>query len=146
MTSTAGNKTAAARSKARRFALQALYQMQMTGCSHHDVLAEFLADHDMKKVDTDLLSKLLVGIAEHGGSLLRDLTPLMERDPERLDPIERATLMIGAFELSYCREVPYRVAIDESIELSKRFGATESHRFINSVLDRLAKITRADEV
>ena len=143
---TAGSQSPAARSKARRFALQALYQMQMTGCSHHDVLAEFLADHDMKKVDTDLLSKLLRGIEENKARLLEDLTPLMQREADRLDPIERAVLMIGAYELSFCLEVPYRVAIDESIDLSKRFGATESHRFVNSVLDRLARKTRSHEV
>ncbi len=120
--------------------------MHMTGCSHHDVLAEFLADHDMKKVDTDLLSKLLGGIEENKAQLLEDLTPLMEREANRLDPIERAVLMIGAFELSYCLEVPYRVAIDESIDLTKRFGAIESHRFVNSVLDRLARKTRSHEV
>ncbi|MEM7362407.1 MAG: transcription antitermination factor NusB [Pseudomonadota bacterium] len=141
-----GNKSPAARSKARRFALQALYQMQMTGCSHYDVLSEFMADHDMKNVDTDLLSTLLGGIEAHKENLFDALTPLMEREADRLDPIERAVLMIGAFELSFCPEVPYRVAIDESIELSKRFGATESHRFINAVLDRLARKIRIHEV
>ena len=140
------NKSPAARSKARRFALQALYQMQMTACSHYDVLSEFMADHDMKNVDTDLLSNLLGGIEAHKENLFDALVPLMEREADRLDPIERAVLMIGAFELSFSPEVPYQVAIDESIELSKRFGATESHRFINAVLDRLARKIRIHEV
>ena len=92
------------------------------------------------------MSNLLGGIEAHKENLFDALVPFMEREADRLDPIERAVLMIGAFELSFCPEVPYRVAIDESIELSKRFGATESHRFINAVLDRLARKIRIHEV
>jgi N utilization substance protein B len=139
------SQTRAARSKARRFALQALYQVQLTGCSTIEAERQFLDDHDMRKVDTVLLHKLLFGIDQHRQQLIEVISPHLHIPFEKLDPVEKATILIGAFELCYSIEVPYKVVINESIELVKRFGATESHKFVNPVLDRVAAEQRPHE-
>jgi len=135
----------ASRSKARRFVLQALYQMHMSGTSAVDVFAQFQQSHDMKRVDTEYLRGLLIGIDTHRVELLALIEPKLERKVKELDPIETAALLIGAYELQHKIELPYRVAINEGVELAKQFGATESHRLVNSVLDALARELREPE-
>lgn len=135
----------ASRSKARRFVLQALYQIHMNGTSAVDVFAQFTADYDMKKVDTQYLRDLLLGIEAGREQLLELIAPKLERDLAELDPIETAALLIGSFELKSRIDLPYRVAINESVELAKQFGGSESHKLINSVLDALAKDLREVE-
>ena len=135
----------ASRSKARRFVLQALYQMQLNGGTAIDVFAQFSIDHDMKKVDTVYLRELLLGIDSSRDELMELIEPRLERPVAELDPIERAALLIGTFELSKRIDLPYRVAINEGVELSKQFGAAESHKLVNSVLDSLAKELREVE-
>lgn len=137
--------SAASRSKARRFVLQALYQMQMNGDSAVDVFAQFALDNDMKKVDTQYLRDLLLGIDAGRANLMGLIEPKLERKVSELDPIETAALLVGAFELLNRIELPYRVAINEGVELAKQFGAAESHKLVNSVLDALAKDLRQAE-
>ncbi len=137
--------TPASRSKARRFVLQALYQMRMTGAPAVEVFAQFSANHDMKRVDTVYLRELLMGIDSQRESLFALMAPHLSRKVEELDPIEMATLLVGAYELKNRIELPYRVAINESIELAKQFGAAESHKLVNSVLDLLAQDLREPE-
>ncbi|XOV86020.1 MAG: transcription antitermination factor NusB [Pseudomonadota bacterium] len=137
--------TPASRARARRFALQALYQQQLTGCSANEVELQFNQDYDLKRVDTGYLHALLTGIEAHREALMAEVTPLLDRPPEELDPISRAALLIGAFELIHRIDIPYRVAINEGVELAKQFGADESHRFVNSVLDALSKLHRQIE-
>ena len=135
----------AARSKARRFVLQALYQMHMTGTTAAEVETQFRQDHDMKRVDTEYLHDVLMGIAKQKSELIAQLTPQLDRAFEELDPVETAALKIGAFELIHRVDVPYRVVINEGVELVKQFGASESHKLVNTVLDSLAKIHREAE-
>ncbi|MFT7244926.1 MAG: N utilization substance protein B [Candidatus Azotimanducaceae bacterium] len=135
----------ASRSKARRFVLQALYQMHMSGTSAVDVYAQFRQSHDMKRVDTEYLQGLLIGIDTHRAELLALIGPKLERKIEELDPIETAALLIGTYELQHKIELPYRIAINEGVELAKQFGATESHKLVNSVLDALARDLREPE-
>lgn len=135
----------AARSKARRFVLQALYQMHMTGTTAAEVETQFRQDHDMKRVDTEYLHDVLIGIAKNKSELIAQVTPQLDRKFEELDPVETAALKIGAFELMHRVDVPYRVVINEGVELVKQFGASESHKLVNTVLDSLAKIHREAE-
>lgn len=135
----------ASRSKARRFVLQALYQMHMSGTSAVDVYAQFRQSHDMKRVDTEYLQGLLIGIDTNRAELLALIGPKLERKLKELDPIETAALLIGTYELQHKIELPYRIAINEGVELAKQFGATESHKLVNSVLDALARELREPE-
>ena len=130
--------TTAARRKARRFALQALYQMELTGDSASVVEQQFLCDHDMKRVDTAYLHELLVGIAAQEDALLEVIKAKLDRDISEINPVEKAILLIGCFELSERIDVPYKVVINEAIELAKLFGASESFKYVNSILDQLA--------
>jgi N utilization substance protein B len=135
----------ASRSKARRFVLQALYSMHMSRASAVDVFAQYRQNHDMKKVDTEYLRGLLIGIDAHRADLLALIKPKLERELNELDPIETAALLIGVYELQYKIELPYRVVINEGVELAKQFGAAESHKLVNSVLDALARELREIE-
>ncbi len=137
--------TSAGRGKARRFALQALYQMKMTGCSAAEVESQFLQDHEMKRVDTAYLHELLAGISEHKEELSTQIKSRLDRDIDELDPVEMAALYVSTFELIHRIDIPHRVVINEGVELAKQFGAAESHKFVNSVLDGLAKDHRQDE-
>lgn len=137
--------TPAARSKARRFALQALYQMQLSGCNAVEAENQFRQDFDMKRVDTTYLHELLTGVETHWNVLIDAFASRLGRPEPELDPIERAVLLIGAFELIYRIDVPFRVVINENVELAKQFGASESHRLVNSVLDALARQFRSVE-
>lgn len=125
--------------------MQALYQMHMSGTSAVDVFTQFKQSHDMKRVDTEYLRGLLIGIDAHRTELLALIEPKLERKVKELDPIETAALLIGTYELQHKIELPYRIAINEGVELAKQFGATESHRLVNSVLDALARDLREPE-
>jgi transcription antitermination protein NusB len=138
-------QTPASRSKARRFALQALYQMQMTLCSAGEVEAQFLQDYDMKRVDLVYLHDLLVGIEGQQPAITAAYGPRLDRPEAEVDPVERAVLLIGTFELLHRIDVPFRVVINESVELAKQFGAAESHKFINSILHAIATECRQAE-
>jgi N utilization substance protein B len=138
--------TAAARSKARRFTLQALYQMQLTGDSASVVEQQFLNDHEMKRVDTTYFHDALSGIAAGQDSLLETIIPHLDRDLSEIDPVEKAVLLIGAYELKERIDIPYKVVINESVELAKQFGATDSFKYVNSILDQLAKLYRSVEL
>lgn len=128
----------AARRKARRFALQGLYEWQMSGNPSYEIEARFRVENAMHKVDLDYLHELLGRIPEVASELDELMTPLLDRAFTSLDPVELAILRIGAYELRHRVDVPFRVVINEGIELAKVFGAAESHRYVNGVLDRLA--------
>ena len=138
--------TAAARSRARRFAMQALYQMQLTGDSAAEVERQFREDNDMKRVDTTYFHELLSGVAANQEELLETIEPKLDRKLDEIDPIEKAILLIGTFELKERIDLPYRVVINESIELAKQFGASESFKYVNSILDQQAKEFRQTEL
>ena len=134
------------RREARNFALQALYQWHMAGSSLTDIEAEFRVEQDMRQVDLELFSELLHGIPAQVAELDQQIKPCLDRTLDELDPIELNVLRIGTFELASRLSVPYRVAINESVNLAKTFGATDSHKYVNGVLDKLAKKLRSAEV
>ena len=140
------NKVApAARSKARRFAVQAVYQAQLTDDPLSVVERQFREDHDMKRVDTEYLHDSLQGISSGEPELIELLAPHLGREVDELTHVERAILLLGAWELNARIDIPYRVVINEAIELAQLFGASESYRFVNAALDQLARHVRPAE-
>ncbi|MFN3919390.1 MAG: transcription antitermination factor NusB [Methylohalobius sp.] len=139
-------KPKATRSGARRCALQALYQWQVTGFSPTEIERQFLEEHDVGDAQLDYFSELLHGVVEHRVAIDEALSRFADRPVEEIDPIERAILRLGAYELIYRKEVPYRAVLNEAINLAKSFGAThKSYKYVNGVLDKLAHQVRADE-
>ena len=136
----------AARSRARRRALQALYAWQLSSSPIDKVIEQFRAEQDMDIADLEYLEALVRGVAQHTEELDLVLSRFIDRTMEEVDPIERAALRIAGFELRYRPDVPYRVVINEAIETTKRFGAEHGHTFVNGVLDRAAGEWRAAEI
>jgi N utilization substance protein B len=134
------------RVRARRCAVQALYQWQLAGQDPKDILLEFVADRELIKVDMEYFTQLTTEIPLHNQELKDHLSTVISRKVDELDPVEFSVLMIGSYELAYCPEVPYRVVVNEAVELSKMFGATDSHKFINGSLDKLAHHLRKIEI
>ena len=134
------------RHAARELALQALYQMHMSGATAADVQAEFLADQDFKHADKRMFGQLLCGVAAQRESLDTMIEQYLGRKLSDLDPIELNVLRMGAYELSDSVAVPYRVVINECIELGKVFGATDGHKYVNSILDKVALNHRSVEI
>jgi len=133
--------------RARRSAVQAYYQWQITQQPIKDVINEFEKERsELKKADIDYFRRLLHGMVENADRLDAELAPLLDRPVHELDPVERAVLHLGGYELLYCPETPWRVVINESVELAKMFGAEQSHKYINSILDKLARRLRAPEI
>jgi transcription antitermination protein NusB len=139
--------TPAARRKARHYAMQALYQWHMTQTAPHIIEAEFRTDNDMTYVDTDYLHELIQSITDQAEELDQTyMLFLQDRDLSELDPITKALLRMATYEFKTRIDVPYKVVINEAVSLGKKFGANESYKFINGVLDRLAPTMRALEV
>ena len=134
-----------ARSIARKLTMQALYQWQMTGHSVSELRRQFLEDASSAGVDEEYFGELLAGCVAGSTEIRAVLTPLLDRPIERLDPVEAAIPLIGAFELKQRLDVPYRVVINEGLNLAKRFGATDAHKYVNAVLDRAARELRPTE-
>ncbi|WP_370301256.1 transcription antitermination factor NusB [Alkalimarinus coralli] len=135
----------AQRRKSRSLALQALYQWQLSGSDVSQIEAEFSVDNDMSKVDVSYFRELLRGIPKNLSDLNRQVEPFLDRPVQEVDPIEMILLRMGAYEMQYRVDVPYRVVINEAVELAKKFGGTDGHKYINSVLDKLALRLRAAE-
>jgi N utilization substance protein B len=136
----------AARRKARRFAMQALYEWHIAGNPVHEIEARYRVENDMHKVDLPYFHELLKNISQQAEELDAALAPCLDkRELGELDPVELATLRIGAYEILHRLDVPYKVVINEGIELAKDFGATESHKYVNGVLDKLAHQVRTVE-
>ena len=134
------------RHQARRLALQALYQWQVTGDDIGVISSQFVAENDSDKYDIAYFRDLFQGVPTHLDQLDRELQPLIDRDIERVDLVERAALRLGVYELLHHPEVPFRVIINESVELAKVFGADKGHRYVNGVLDKVSHKVRAVEV
>lgn len=134
------------RRKARSLLVQALYQWQLASTPINQLEAQFRIDNDMSRVDVDYFSQGLRGVIAQVGELDALLAPVVDRELRFIDPVELAIIRLGAFELKERQDVPYRVVINEGVELVKKFGGTEGHRFVNSVLDRLAPGLRGVEV
>ena len=139
------NALAAQRRKARHFGLQALYQWTLSGASAADIEAEFRVDNDFQHTDGEYFSAVLKGVVGDVDALEALFSPVLDRRLGELDPIERNLLRLGTFELRDRIDVPYKVVISEAVALAKKFGATDSHRYINGVLDKVARDLRTVE-
>jgi len=134
------------RSKARGLAVQAIYQWQMAGQPVNEIVAQFLTEHSGKKVDTDYFRELVSGVIAGLERIDQALADDLDRDIERVDPVERAVLRMAGYEFLEHPEIPYRVIINEAVELAKVFGAEKGHRYINGVLDKAARRLRPMEL
>jgi transcription antitermination protein NusB len=146
MNKPAHNTLAAERRKARHYGMQALYQWQMAGAAVSDIEAEFRADYDFAHVDLEYFQALLHEIPRCVDELDAAMEPLLDRTLDDLGPIERTLLRMGMFELTHRIDVPYKVVINEEVALAKKFGATDSHKYVNGVLDKAARQLRKVEV
>jgi transcription antitermination protein NusB len=135
-----------ARRKARRFAMQGLYQWQMTGTPVIEIEKQFLEENDMKKVDMVFFRELLRGVTTSLDTIEEHIGKYLDRKLEELDPVTEAILRISVFELIQRVDIPYRVVINEGVELAKDFGSEDSHRYVNGILDKLAQDLRAVEI
>jgi N utilization substance protein B len=136
----------AARRKARSFALQAIYQWHMAGADLAKIEAEFRVDNDMSKVDLEYFHDILHGVPRELSSLDKIIAPQLDRDAEELTPVELSILRLAAFEMAHRIDVPYKVVINEAVELAKSFGATDGHKYVNGVVDKIAQQVRTVEV
>jgi len=135
-----------ARRLAREFAVQAVYSWQMSKNPVEQIELSIVTSNDMKKVDTEYFLELLRAVVKDCAELDKKMKPYLGRLPEELDPVEKAILRIATYELVARIDVPYKVIINEAIELAKSFGAEESHKFVNGVLDKAVKTLRKDEL
>ena len=142
----AHNTLAAERRKARHYGMQALYQWHMAGAAVSDIEAEFRTDYDFSNVDLEYFQALLHQIPASMDELDDAIEPLLDRKLSDLDPIELTLLRMGMYELTWRIDVPYKVVINEEVALAKKFGATDSHKYVNGVLDKAARHLRKVEI
>jgi N utilization substance protein B len=140
-----GRDRVRARAAARKLLVQALYQWQLARQPAAELLAQFEAVPEFARADPDYFRAAIAAICTPGEVLDAELARHSDIPPGRLDPVEHAILALGIWELMERPEVPYRVVINEGIELAKRFGATEAHRYVNAVLDRASRTHRGAE-
>jgi len=134
------------RKRARQMCVQALYKMAFTGASSSEVEAEFAVDQDMGKIDNEYFTQMFRAIANNSDELDDAFKKLLDRNLEDLTPIELSILRQGTFELMHRPDVPYKVVINENVELAKAFGATDGFKYINGILDKLAQRLRSVEI
>ncbi len=135
-----------ARTNARKAAVQALYQWQMTGQSLVEIERQFVEEERLKEVQKSYFTELFHGVPKNLGVIDEALNEFVDRPVDMVDPVERAILRIGAYELLHRLDMPYRVILNESINLAKYFGADGSHKYVNGILDKIAQKTRAVEI
>lgn len=136
-----------ARNRARRAAVQALYQWQLNDQPLAVIQQQFREEQGQsEKIDFEYFNELLCGVINFVDEIDAVLTPNLDRAVKEINPVELAVIRIGAFELKNRLDIPYRVVLNESVDLAKKFGADQSHRFVNGVLDKLAKTLRKTEI
>jgi N utilization substance protein B len=133
------------RRKARRLALQAIYQWQLSNLSSAEIETQFLEDHLLDKTDVPYFLELLRGVVKYVKTLDELMEPVLDRPIKDINPVELAILRIAIFELAHRLDIPYRVVIDEGLRLAKTFGAMEGYKYVNAILDQLAKTLRTVE-
>ena len=139
-------KAAGARTRARELMVQALYQKQIAGHSTTELVAQYTEDPAYERVDQAFFDELFPAISDTQGDIEKTIVGLIDRPLEQLDPIELSILLIGVHELQARVDIPYKVVINEGVNLAKRFGAVESHKYINACLDLAAQSLREIEV
>ena len=135
-----------AKQKARKLLVQALYSWELGGIDLQTIEVNFHIENDMSKVDTDLFKKILYEVPKNLNKIDQTYQPHLDREQDQLDPVSRAILRIATYELLFSIEVPYKVAINEGVNLAKTFGPTDAYKFINGVLDCVAVKARAVEI
>ena len=140
------SKSRSPRHRAREFALQGLYQWLLNNEDSGVIDAHIRQAHGFDKADSEHFDALLHGAINNSIALREDFAPLIDRTIAELSPIEHAVLLIGAYELKNHIEIPYRVVINEAVELTKSFGGLDGHKYVNGVLDKLAAKLRPNEV
>lgn len=135
-----------ARQKARRLLVQALYSWEVGGVDVNAIESHFLTTNDMDQFDTDLFHEILFGVTTNWIEIDQTFEPYLDRNREQLDPVSRAVLRLSTFEMLYSIQVPYKVVINEAVNLAKTFGPEDAFKFINGVLDRVAVVRRSIEV
>ena len=135
-----------ARTRARELLVQALYQMQLAGHSSSELLEQFHLQAAYQRVDQEFFDEALPLIIKSQSALESTIDDLIDRPLEQLDPVERAVLLIGVFELQSRIDVPYKVVINEGVNLAKRFGAQDGYKYINACLDAAAQSLRSTEI
>jgi N utilization substance protein B len=135
-----------ARTNARKAAVQAIYQWQMTGQSLVEIERQFLEEERLKDAQKSYFTELFHGVPKNLGVIDETLTEFVDRPVDMIDPVERAILRIGVYELLNRLDMPYRVVLNEGINLAKYFGADGSHKYVNGILDKVAQQKRAVEI
>ena len=142
----AGSAARQGRVRARRCAVQALYQWQVSERKPLDIIDEFLEIRELARVDKQYFSTLVSEVAAGAIELKSDLHDCLDIEWDRLDLVERSVLLVSAYEMKTCIDMPYQVVINEGVELCKMFGTAEGFRFVNAALDKLARSQRAVEI
>lgn len=138
------NKTIS-RHNARRYALQALYQWNFTHDDAVHLVKQFFDEHLLEDTDVDYFNRLVTETIHHQEALDDAMSAHLDRKLSALNPVELAVLRLAMYELMFCLEIPYKVVIDEALELAKEFGAQEGHKYVNAILDAAAKKLRQHE-
>jgi N utilization substance protein B len=134
-----------ARRRSREFAVQALYAWQLSGEGAAGLQTQLAQSKEFGKADSRYFTRILEGTIEDAGELESLIAPVLDRKSEELSPVERGILLLAAFELKNAPEIPYRVVINEAVELAKEFGGTDGHKYVNGVLDKLVAQLRPEE-
>jgi N utilization substance protein B len=137
--------SAGARRRARELIVQSLYQMQIAGHEERELLRQFHERPDYQRVDQAYFDDVLTEVVRNQQQLEQDIEKLADRPLSQLDPVERGVLLLGFYELQSRPDVPYRVVINESVDLARRFGAVDGHKYVNALLDRAAGELRPGE-
>lgn len=137
--------TKSPRRRAREFAVQALYQVELNQASAADVANHIREHTDFKRADAELFSQIFFGAHNNQRDYMQIIRPQLDRDEKLINPIERSILLMAVHELSAMPETPYAVIINEAIEVTKTFGGTDSHKFINGILDKLVPELRPND-
>ncbi|MDH5409693.1 MAG: transcription antitermination factor NusB [Gammaproteobacteria bacterium] len=135
-----------ARSRARRLAVQAVYEWQMSQSDANGIRKHHLASEEANKADKDYFTSLFNGVVKNIETLDAEITPMLNRPYEEVDMVEKAILRLSTFEFMHHPEVPYKVVINEAVELTKIFGGEQGHKFVNGILDKLAIKLRSSEI
>ncbi|MBU2893223.1 transcription antitermination factor NusB [Colwellia sp. D2M02] len=133
------------RRKARELAVQAVYSWQLSQNSVTDVEVNFISENSKRRFDIEYFQQLLRGVTQNIAVIDEVISPFVDRPLDEVDHVEKAIIRVAVYELKYCVDVPYRVVINEAIELAKSFAADDSHKFVNGVLDKTVKIVRPQE-
>ncbi len=140
------NKNRTPRHRAREFALQGIYQWLLSKEDARKVILNIRAAHGFDKADGEHFTTLMMGVTTQVAQLGATFAPLIDRSLEELSPIEHAVLLIATYELMHQLDIPYRVIINEAVEVAKSFGGTDGHKYVNGVLDKLAPRLRPEEI